>query len=149
MTIVAIDPGASGGIAWHDGETVQCAKMPDTISDLCDLLMDLLLQSPEFRVVLERVGFHVKGNSASASCKFARHCGQIEGALAGMNISFSDVAPQRWMKSLGALPKDKADRKRRIKEIVQSRYPYLKITNATADALGILAYALTQDRRAA
>ena len=47
-----------------------------------------------------------------------------------------------WMRALGTLPKDKADRKRAIKEIVARRFPHLTITLKTSDALGMLVWAM-------
>jgi hypothetical protein len=92
---------------------------------------------------MEKVGFHRQGNSAGSSAKFARHCGQLEMALLASGIPIVDVVPSKWMKEvMSTVPTDRAERKRFIKEFVQRRYPSLKITLDTADALGILMYAL-------
>jgi hypothetical protein len=42
------------------------------------------------------------------------------------------------MKKLGAFPKDKKARKNAIKQMMQTRYPNIKVTLVNADALGIL-----------
>jgi len=76
----------------------------------------------------------------NAVTKFARHCGQIEAALYALGVSFEDVAPGVWMRSMGKLPKDKGARKRAIRELMARRYPHLKVTLKTADALGILTW---------
>ena len=46
------------------------------------------------------------------------------------------------MRSLGTLPKDKAQRKRAIREAMAVRHPHLTVTLATADALAILEWAV-------
>jgi len=137
MDIITIDPGKSGGIAWKINNEVFCAKMPETIKDMVDFFQELMDKGIS-DVVMEKVGNHVIGNSASSSVKFARHCGQLEGVLVALGFSLIEVTPQKWMKKLGALPKKKKDKKNKIKEIAQMKYPKLKVTLALSDALGIM-----------
>lgn len=137
MDIITIDPGKSGGIAWKINNEVFCAKMPETIKDMVDFFQELMDKGIS-DVVMEKVGNHVIGNSASSSVKFARHCGQLEGVLVALGFSLVEVTPQKWMKKLGALPKKKKDKKNKIKEIAQMKYPKLKVTLALSDALGIM-----------
>lgn len=145
MSIVAIDPGANGGMAFFDGETVRAFKMPDTYPGILDALRELRLEVPAVRAVVEKAGQHVAGNNASASCKFARHVGHLEMALYAANIpQHTPVHPRTWQRSLGTLPKDKSERKRRIKELMQAQYPYLDVTLWNADALGILTWAMKE-----
>lgn len=146
MLTIAIDPGASGGIATtnsHDGRVV-VIKMPDTPKDILELFGGLGCMDWQVRAVMEDVGYHVQGNSATASCKFARHCGHIEMALLAHSIPFESVRPQKWMKSMGALPKEKIARKNKIKDLMQRRHPNVKVTLWNADALGILHWALNR-----
>lgn len=58
--------------------------------------------------------------------------------LDALGIPFTEVAPAVWMRKLGALPKDKAERKRAIREEMQRRFTHLDVTLKTADALGML-----------
>lgn len=153
MLLIAIDPGANGGIAAsHDGSSPVVMKMPDTPKDIFDLLNGLCHAAGIIpgrlpcKAIVEKVGMHRQGNNASASCKFARHCGHIEMALIALGIPFEEVAPQKWMKSLGVMPKDKKDRKNHIKDIVQRRYPSIKATLWNADALGILIHQLERTK---
>jgi len=46
------------------------------------------------------------------------------------------------MSKIGTWSKDKPERKRQIKDEMQRRYPYLKVTLRTSDALGMLTYAV-------
>lgn len=146
-TLIAIDPGASGGIAWtHSSGAVWAAKMPDTPKDIYALIGDVALEL-DTTCVIEDVGYHIKGNNASASCKFARHVGHLEAFLLALEIPTTRVRPAKWQKHFGALPKDKTQRKRKIKELVQQRHPKLKVTLMTSDALGILEWAMEAQKR--
>lgn len=145
-TVIAIDPGANGAIIEYrpndsPGLQVSVHKMPDTPRDIYEKLASIQNQSDECVCIIEKVGFHVKGNNASASCKFARHCGHLEMALIALSIPIvEEVTPQKWMKSMGTLPKDKAERKNAIKSAMQKRYPSINVTLWNADALGLLEY---------
>ncbi|MBP7830363.1 MAG: hypothetical protein KA248_10640 [Kiritimatiellae bacterium] len=141
--ILAIDPGQSGGIAWMDDDgIVNSADMPPTAGDIIDHLRMLKATGRDVTAYLEKTGGYVPGNSGPAACKFARGCGLLEGAIMALSIPLIEVSPTVWMKALGAFPKDKRERKNAIKGLMQARYPHLKITLSTADALGLLTYAL-------
>ena len=150
MLLIAIDPGASGGLAVsRDGGDPVVMKMPDTPKDIYDLLSGLCHAAgiiPDrlpCRAIVEKVGMHRQGNNASASCKFARHCGHIEMALIALGIPFEEVTPQKWMKSLGVMPKEKQARKNHIKDLMQRKHGNaIKVTLWSSDALGILHYQL-------
>ena len=154
--LLAIDPGASGGIAclyesvgMLDGHT-EVFPMPVGMTAQVDLLRSLTQDRPpgSVRCFMENVGGYRPGNSGPAACTFARHVGNLEAALYCLGIPVHTVAPGVWMRATCAgLPKDKPERKKRIKEIMSREYPQLKVTLKTADALGILRYALRpQDR---
>lgn len=141
--IIAIDPGALGGIATIDRDGIERAEsMPDGMTEIIDHLRnEAAMLGPDAIAVIENVGGYMPGNSGPAACKFARHVGNIEAALYCLGIPTDRVTPQVWMKSLGTLPKDKQERKRAIKERMARRYPHLGVTLSTADALGILTWA--------
>ena len=141
-SIIAIDPGASGGIAFRDREgTVTVTKMPETVRDLWDFLIDT--KDGDTVAVIENVGFHMPGNNASASVKFGKHVGHLEMALTALGVPWEKVTPHKWMKHvLGTVPKDKKARKKAIKEAMQRTYPDLDVYLWGADALGILTWAI-------
>ncbi len=140
--ILCIDPGASGGLALLNHESIIAAfPMPDGMTGQIDAIRHIAATNPGIMAVLEKVGFHRPGNSAVSTAKFARHCGHLEAALYTWGIPYTEVSPAVWMRALGTLPKDKADRKRAIKEIVARRFPHLTITLKTSDALGIYLWA--------
>ena len=142
--ILTIDPGpSSGGIAYmaSDGR-VHAIPMPAIMTEQIDAIREIVAEVPTITAVIEKTGFHRPGNSAVATAKFARHCGHLEAALYSVGIPFEEVAPGTWMKSLGALPADKTARKNAIKETVARRFPHLAVTLKTADALGMLVWAM-------
>lgn len=140
MTVIAIDPGRSGGIAvkWPRGD-VEAFRMPETVHDMAALFRELSgLPDDECRAVLENV-HSMPHDGTSSAFAFGRNFGQIEGILAALAIPYELVAPTGWMKRVGSLPKVKAERKRALKAFAQRTYPNLKITLMTADALALLA----------
>lgn len=151
--ILAVDPGASGGIVevWPNG-TVEAVAMPDD-SDLRDLVEELTLNAKAngLSVVayLEQVGGFIAGNAApgSAMFNFGDGYGFIRGLLAAHRIPTHLVRPQTWQKGIPGVQgvKEKAVRKRALKEHAARLYPALKVTLSTADALCIAAYARTQE----
>ena len=143
--ILCIDPGASGGLALlnHEG-IVDAFPMPDGMTGQIDAIRHIAVTNPGLKAVVEKVGFHRPGNSATASCKFARHVGHIEAALYTCGIPFVEVTPHKWMAAIGTMPADKKARKNFIKEEMARRFPHLKVTLGVADALGILCWARNQ-----
>ena len=140
--ILAIDPGASGGLAWTDPEgNTHAEPMPEGMTAQADRLRALAAELPGAVAVMEKVGGYMPGNSGPAAATFARHCGHLDAILYMAGLSASAVAPGVWQRSLGELPKDKADRKRAIRELMARRFPALAVTLKTADALGILSWA--------
>jgi len=144
--IMAIDPGLSGGIAWWDGEEAYSEKTPPTIKELYDFLS--IFTGRGTTVMMEKVGKHRLGNSAQSSATFAKHVGHLEMALIACELPTHEVTATGWMKVVvpgrpkGIEPKQVRDRKNYIKDQMQRRFPYLKVTLATADALGIMEYAV-------
>ena len=135
---LCIDPGRNGGFAWHDDAyMVQCIKMPDTDVDILDELRSIRVSGVS-RCVIEKQFLHMCGNNATSSAKYGRHCGLLTGIIIALGFSLEEITPAKWMKKLGAVPKDKKERKNWIKGVVQKKYPHLKVTLSTSDALGIM-----------
>lgn len=147
IPLLCIDPGANGGLAFRCADGIISAwKMPDGMVEQINQLIGLLANHPTMRAVIERVGGYMPGNSGPAAAKFARHCGHIEAALYTLGIPCEQVAPQVWQRPMN-LPHDKATRKRAIKAAMGQLYPNLSVTLATADALGILTWAINAGAR--
>ena len=140
--ILAIDPGAGGGMAVGPYAClIEAMPMPEGMTAQIDAIRTIAVANPGIRAVMEKVGFHRPGNSAVSTAKFARHVGHLEAALYSAGIPFTEVAPAKWMQAVGNWPADKTDRKRAVKEEMARRFPHLTVTLKTADALGILEYA--------
>jgi hypothetical protein len=147
--ILAIDPGASGGIAYHDGEATTLYPMPETEGDKRDLLSELTLSGTPGKIYayMEQVGGYLAGAKMPGSrmFSFGEGYGFIKGVLMTQCIPLELVTPQKWQKALSIAEKDKAERKRRLKAKAQQLYPMVDgITLKTCDALLILHYALQQ-----
>jgi len=144
-TILAIDPGAQGGLALLDAQqTVRAFPMPDGMTAQIDLLREIAAEVGPVQAIMERTGLWMPGDHPNSAAKFARHCGHLEAALYAIGIPTEQVAPGVWMRALGELPRDKPDRKRAIRELMARRYPHLDVTLRTADALGILTWRLVR-----
>lgn len=144
--IGAIDPGATGALAWRDADgTIHWRKMPDSPKSQSEAVMDFMGFD---EVLVEDVGRHVQGNNASASAKFARHVGRIEGTLNAMSVPWGMVHPNKWMRHVcGTVPSDKKARKHKVHEVIQRRFNQLSgIPLYAADAFGILAWAIDHER---
>lgn len=154
-TIVAIDPGASGGIAFQHGDgKAACMPMPETEGDILDILRTIKNESAfeetEPVAFVEEVGGYTAGNPApgSAMFNFGRGFGFILGVLQSHKYRVELVRPQKWQQPLGIGKASgcakKTEWKGKLKEKAQQLYPHLKVTLKTADALLILEHGRKQ-----
>jgi hypothetical protein len=141
-TIVAIDPGASGGLAISlEGSAPSFTHMPETVHDLAELLGSVAIEASNgnAHAYLEQVGGYVGGAGApgSAMFNFGQNYGQIIGILAAYQIPFTLVRPQKWQGALSlgnSKGMSKTEWKNKLKAKAQQLFPSSKITLATADA---------------
>ena len=121
-TILGIDPGKSGGISvCKGGLIVDFQKYPNTLGELVDIVKKIDDDWSDFGKPLAYLE-HVHAfptDARSAAFKFGTNYGLWQGVLLGLEIEYKTVAPQVWMKPLG-LPKNKQERKRRLKELAQN-----------------------------
>lgn len=132
---IGIDPGQSGGIAWLDGDTMQCSKMPETERDVWELLHGLTTTSAR-DLWIEKV-HSMPGQGVASSFKFGKSYGFLLGCATALGVRIFEVTPQKWQKALGCLTHGD---KNISKAAAQRLFPYLKVTHATADALLIAEY---------
>ena len=144
MTIIGLDPGTNGGIAWiTDGKP--CAeKMPDTLQDLWELIVSISMNAgggcTGIHAYLEQV-YSSPQQGVKSAFTFGNGFGHLEMALTAAGIPFTRVRPQIWQKELGCLTKgDKNITKQRAQEL----FPSIKVTHAIADALLIAKYGTQQ-----
>lgn len=101
---IGIDPGKSGGLVYilshpaREWTEVVATPMPGTLLDIRDWFLAI---PPGNRVaVIEKV--RSSPQMGNVSCfTFGRGFGNLEMALAMVNISFQEVRPQDWQKELG------------------------------------------------
>ncbi|MES2995877.1 MAG: hypothetical protein V4733_03615 [Verrucomicrobiota bacterium] len=146
MTIIGLDPGKTGGIAWWQNGEMQAERLPETMADLWNLIfIRIVCGEPEWLhadtstcciAYLEEVHSSPQMGVKSAF-SFGQTFGRLEMALSAARIPFQRVRPQVWQKAMGCMTRgDKNVSKRRAQEL----FPHLKITHATADALLIAEY---------
>lgn len=147
---ISIDPGASGGIAWKFLGKVEAFPMPDTWADVVDYVRDIAcrMETEGFTPIvhMEKVGgFCGKNQPGSRMFNFGEGYGYIQGALCALNVKCVLVRPQEWQKALHlGTSKESGSKtawKNKLKAEAQRRFPELKVTLKTADALLLLDYA--------
>ena len=143
-TQFAIDPGKQGGIAVrYAGDKVHAFSMPATEGDIRDLFVRLYNPDNPTVAYVEKVGGYIggAGDLGSTMFKFGRNFGFILGSLAGLYIRTELITPQQWQKRLGlgtSKGMTPVQWKNKLKEEAQRRFPEIKVTKLTADALLIL-----------
>ena len=151
-TIVAIDPGLSGGIAVRWFGKTDCWPMPETQGDLLERLREIKnvagLEGDELVCVLEEVsGFAGKAQPGSAMFRFGEHFGFIKGVIQALEVRLLLVRPQVWQKGFGlgtaSACASKTIWKNKLKAEAQRRFPHLNVTLKTADALLILEHSIS------
>lgn len=145
-TVIGIDPGKSGGVAIrHNDGKVTLWSMPDTMLDFISEVSSV--DSPDnIVVILEKINGYM-GNAipASAAGVLMENYGYLQGACAALKLRMELVTPVEWQKPLNIGTKGKRTKsewKNAIRTKICQRYPGLKPTLATADALAILDYGI-------
>lgn len=102
--VMAIDPGASGGIAWIVSNAVQAIRMPETYVDLFKALKrireEAKLHGVPARAVVEHTSA-MPGEGVVGVRHFGEHVGHLEMALYALGFSMRKVAPITWQNGLG------------------------------------------------
>jgi hypothetical protein len=144
MTVIGIDPGTNGGIAWITDGKPCVEKMPDTLQDLWELLENIAINAQldnlKIHAYLEQVSSSPQMGVVSAFT-FGNGFGHLEMALTAAGIPFARVRPQVWQKELGCMTKgDKNVTRKRAQEL----FPTIKCTHAVSDSLLIATYGTKQ-----
>jgi len=151
-TVMAIDPGLTGGLAVSRFGRAECFAMPDTEGDLLELLRDVAtgarVEGGDLVCVLEEVGgYDGKAQPGSAMFRFGAHFGFIKGAVQALGIRLGLGRPQVWQKGYGlgtaSACRTKSEWKNKLKAEAQRRFPHLNVTLKTADALLILEHSIS------
>jgi len=108
-TILGIDVGATGALAFYDGTELLIWDMPvnernKTKRVDCHKLHDILKNNYADHAYVEQV--NAFGMGVSSAYNFGWSCGTIEAVLSCLNIPFTYVTPQVWKKVMQC-PKEK------------------------------------------
>ena len=146
IKLIAIDPGQSGGIATLDVfNKVQAHKMPDTVQGIQDFFKALDKDLDVIQCYIEQLhaGSVAQGPRKSAKTIWSQ-ASNYSALICGLYNSYipvNEISPVKWMsliKGHGQRPKDYPERKKWLKSYAVKRFPALKVTNYTADALALL-----------
>jgi hypothetical protein len=137
---IAIDPGVGGAMAVQYPDGSITAHEFDCEATMRDELENVLAYdgTAEIRAVLERV-HSMPAQGVSSTFKLGANYGYWRGVLQGLRIPFREVIPQKWQRAVLVPGKLQGpERKRALKQVAQERFPKLKVTLKTADALLML-----------
>ncbi len=112
MTILGIDPGASGGIAFFsmqrgllsifDMPTVEVKRGGKNKREVSAAMLNAIIGARDINAAfVEKVGA-MPGQGVSSMFQFGRSVGMIEGVLSALEIPTNYVTPQSWQKAVGA-----------------------------------------------
>ena len=152
--VIGIDPGANGGIAiYRPGRPVVVVKMPCDMNILFSYLKGLMeMCSPlvfleKLTVRADDVQFTSEGVNMGKLYRIQKMIAnyeQLRSTLTICEIPFVLVHPMKWQNGLNVRIKgrheEKADRKRRYRDIAGQLYPAIRATLWNADALLIMHY---------
>lgn len=151
--IIGIDPGASGGIVvWRQNAKPRAIKMPKDINDVKKLLEyyksigNPIVFLEKLSVRPDDISMGGDGANMGKLYRIQRMMANFEQLKAVMmlaEIPYCMVHPMKWQNTLklrtaGKVKEEKADRKRRYKDIAGKLYPAIKPTLWSADATLIM-----------
>lgn len=166
---LTVDPGKGGGLAWIDSRgNPRACRMPKTDEEtLCAILAvvrEWTATAPgnfchayhiKPTATIELVGGYVapreveedeeetKGQPGSAMFRFGENAGLVRGMLLALGFIVELTPPRSWQQIIierRGKRMGKPQWKRILKAAAQRRFPDLKVTLNTADALLMLAY---------
>ena len=153
--IIGIDPGKSGAVAiWDDGieKVIKCPNNPNDMSAVIRLARNQFISGKSKYLVayMERVWAR-PSNATRAAFTFGVNYGEWLGILSTLNVDTVLITPQTWMKYYKdkfkiKLPKEKKDRKNKLKEMA-AEYTDKKVTLYNADAILIAVYGFIEQNK--
>lgn len=144
--LISIDAGSSGAIASLKNGQVTVISMPKEIHELKQHFQSILEGAENPFCFIERVQSWIsdadQGGKRFGIEKMVRQYNQLLTVMRMMDIPFHETQSRTWQKAFlnGEKFETKADRKRKLKEIAQEKFPNIKVTLKNCDALLILLY---------
>lgn len=149
--IIGIDPGSSGGIAVYTGDGVRVVRMPKDVERLRDFFA---YYSANYRPIafLEKLSVRpddvIMQGERAAMGKLYRiqrmmaNFEQLKATIELAGIPYCLVHPGTWQSKLKLrIPgEEKAERKRRYRDMAGEAFPEIKTTLWNADALLIMQF---------
>jgi hypothetical protein len=100
-TIIAVDPGATGGIAAHEeGKDAEVHKMPETRRDTIDLLQQLARNPKDTVAYIEKINGYIPDGGPSQMFEFGKSVERVGCILETLGVRLIEITPQAWIKSL-------------------------------------------------
>lgn len=119
-TILGIDVGMNGALAFYDGTELIIYDMPtfernktNRVNAL-EVSRIIELQKPDHAFIEQVNAF---GMGATSAYNFGWSCGIIEGVIASLKVPFTYVTPQKWKKVMDC-PKDKNSARMRASQLL-------------------------------
>jgi hypothetical protein len=143
--MIAIDPGANGGIAIQNSfKWVSAHRMPATDRDLLNILETWKGGEAYLEDIVLFTGSPMP---SSRGIKYGASWGAIKGMLLAFRYRVVLVRPQKWQAALSlgnSRGMTKTQWKNKLKQRAEELFPSINVTLATADALLILEAARQQ-----
>lgn len=157
-TIIAIDPGASGGIAvFSNGMLKSAVSMPSSVDEMSEFFIHNKNTYENIIIYIEKVSAWSKGDDDPGKKfginKMLKNYTELLTVIKISGLRFVEVAPVTWQstlklkfKNVDKVPfaKFKTFRKRKYKEFAQNCFPEVKVTLKTSDALCLVQFALVK-----
>ena len=147
-TILGIDVGMEGAIAFYNGDDLIVRDMPTfernkTNRVDCHSLHKYMKEMPVDHAYIEQVNAFNMG--VTSAYNFGWSCGTVEALVSSLNIPFTYVTPQKWKKAMQC-PKDKDAARMRATQLLPEfahNWP-LKKPHGRAEASLIALYGFNQ-----
>ena len=106
MTVLGIDPGQSGALAYvRDGKLLDVVDMPTINKEISPALLTQMVRMHEVdAVAVEKVWAaptHGRTQGAQTSFKFGKAHGMALGAVGALMVPLFEPTPQAWKKTFG------------------------------------------------
>lgn len=135
VNFAAIDPGVKGGIAICIDGKVSAWGMPSSPVELAQQLRQLSLSGVYVEDVPKFTGKNIPGSMVAV---LFQSVGVVLGVCAALNLPVIMVKPKEWQKACGVGGRDGLTHgkwKQKLRDVARMRFPDIKVTLETADAL--------------